>query len=438
MNISFNKKYNNVDWNVTVFIYNNTITLNSPDEMEETNGILVLSESILLIQLENSVSDPVPKAVFQIIDDKFGITNYLKTQNCKILLSLSRPFEGSNDRINAGTFTLKLLVDSYDIINMNVESVTYRISCVLDNSIPLNTLCEYATQTPENPYEIAYKILKNSGYNLFPIETRSEKNIVQQTKYHLPSTECRCNFITYQNMKVMDAIMYLLSAGGSGYDEPAYLIHNMFYDKGFITSRKNLMTREWIDTQPPVTRIDFNFSTSDIGETHLMKFLSTKSSLGGIEAAKLYNNYEFFLYDHTTREWDSELITKKDIEQTLTSFKDPMEDHSIFSVDDISEDATQSLKYQFPTINLYYITDVKRNLDLYSSNLQFTVTGNLELDVGYIIKIDESRSGNEKIEQFNGLWMISKVLHTFSDQIFKTNVILSRVTYTKNLVNKLL
>ena len=29
--------------------------------------------------------------------------------------------------------------------------------------------------------------------------------------------------------------------------------------------------------------------------------------------------------------------------------------------------------------------------------------------------------------------MISKILHTFSDQMFKTNMIVSRVSYKKNL-----
>jgi hypothetical protein len=193
------------------------------------------------------------------------------------------------------------------------------------------------------------------------------------------------------------------------------------------------MRKDWLNTQPGVTKIDFNFSSSDIGETHIMSFLSTKSALGGIEHAKLYNNYEFFSYNHLNREWDSNLISKNNLNDTLTKFIDVQQEKSLFDTGDLSEDPKLSFKYQFPPINNYFITDVKRNLDLYSSNLQFTVLGDLELDVGYMINIDETRGGNQKIEQFSGVWMISKILHTFSDQVFKTNMIVSRVSYKKNL-----
>lgn len=433
MNISFSKKYNNADWHVKLLIYNNNISLTSPDQIEETNGSMIPPESILSIQIQNSIIDFVPTVVFQVIDNKYAITNYLKNQNCKLILLLSRPLQKQNDNEKSNDMTLSTIVKEYDVINFDNESITYRISCELTNSIPLNTLCEYATKEPENPYEIAYKILKNCGYSLFPIETKSEKGTILQTKYCLPSTDYKCNFITNQNMTVLNAIKYLFSAGAANSSEPAYLVHNLLYDRGFITSRRTLMRKDWLDTQPGVTKIDFNFSSSDIGETHIMSFLSTKSALGGIEHSKLYNNYEFFSYNHLKREWDSNLISKNNLNDTLTKFIDVQQEKSLFDTGDLTEDPKLSLKYQFPPINDYFITDVKRNLDLYSSNLQFTVLGDLELDVGLMINIDETRGGNQKIEQFSGVWMISKILHTFSDQMFKTNMIVSRVSYKKNL-----
>lgn len=433
MNISFSKKYNNADWHVKLLIYNNNISLTSPDQIEETNGSMIPPESILSIQIQNSIIDFVPNIVFQVIDNKYAITNYLKNQNCKLILLLSRPIQGINPNEKSNNMTLSTIVKEYDVINFDNESITYRISCELTNSIPLNTLCEYATKEPENPYKIAYTILKNCGYSLFPIETKSEKGIILQTKYCLPSTDYKCNFITNQNMTVLDAIKYLFSAGAANSSEPAYLVHNLLYDKGFITSRRTLMRKDWLNTQPGVTKIDFNFSSSDIGETHIMSFLSTKSALGGIEHSKLYNNYEFFSYNHLKREWDSNLISKNNLNDTLTKFIDVQQEKSLFDTGDLIEDPKLSLKYQFPPINNFFIADVKRNLDLYSSNLQFTVLGDLELDVGLMINIDETRGGNQKIEQFSGVWMISKILHTFSDQIFKTNMIVSRVSYKKNL-----
>jgi hypothetical protein len=75
-------------------------------------------------------------------------------------------------------------------------------------------------------------------------------------------------------------------------------------------------------------------------------------------------------------------------------------------------------------------------LDLYSSSVQFTVDGNLKLDVGEIIMIQEMQNDPSKSEQFFGLWMISKVRHSFKDQLFKTNIICTRTTFLENLAIK--
>jgi hypothetical protein len=78
-----------------------------------------------------------------------------------------------------------------------------------------------------------------------------------------------------------------------------------------------------------------------------------------------------------------------------------------------------------------------RDLDIYSSNIQFTVDGNLKLDVGEIILINDFLyDNNSKVEQFFGLWMISKVRHSFKDQLFKTNIICTRTTFLENLAIK--
>jgi hypothetical protein len=57
-------------------------------------------------------------------------------------------------------------------------------------------------------------------------------------------------------------------------------------------------------------------------------------------------------------------------------------------------------------------------------------------DLQEIIMIQEMQNDPSKSEQFFGLWMISKVRHSFKDQLFKTNIICTRTTFLENLAIK--
>ena len=76
---------------------------------------------------------------------------------------------------------LMFIVKDYHIVDISEEFTSWRILCDLDNCIPLNTVCDYATSKDldrdrdigENPYEIARSILQQVGYKLFPL-TKSD------------------------------------------------------------------------------------------------------------------------------------------------------------------------------------------------------------------------------------------------------------------------
>lgn len=442
VDFSFSKKYNNVDWDLSVFISNEDISLTTPNKFDaEHIKTFIQPKNILIIEFKNSILDPIPKLKLEFIDDEYAVTNYLRHQNCFLNIIMNKPLHPEASAVSKLIgVDLTFLIKSFTIVSFNNESITYRIFGELNNSIPLNTICKYATITGskdikeklENPYKIAHSILSNAGYPLYPIETNiakeNEAPKMGPSMYMYPDTNIQTHFITYQNLKVYDAINYLFALGGMKDNEPVYLIHKLCDNQGFIASRKTLMMNKIIENDANIIKFDFKITSIQFMGINLMQFLELGTGMGGIDFSKTFFNYEFFEYDHNERKWYTNEVSKEKLNNVLTSIKGKGEE-SLFGEDIGSEDKNLAFKYQYTPINGTLITDVKKNLDLLTSLISFTVNGNIEIDVGSIIKIQEDYY--DKMEQFNGKWLILEVQHSFIDQVFKSHLKCCRVTYMK-------
>lgn len=159
------KVYNNNSFDISLFIYNSEISLTSPGQDDISNSCMIMPDDILYMAFENSIESMVPTAEFQINDRSHAISNRLKAQNTKINVVIHPPAISETQFIN-----LTFIVNEYHVLETTPERTVYRILCDLDNAIPLNTTCEYATscrldkdaESMENPYEIARKILIKS------------------------------------------------------------------------------------------------------------------------------------------------------------------------------------------------------------------------------------------------------------------------------------
>ena len=141
MNILNKKTYNNQEYDVSIFIYDSDITLTSPSliETDDEKAGFIPSENITYIMLENSIVDIIPTAEFEIIDNGFLLTSKLKKENFRLRLKIAK----SNTSLNIDTIWI---VKKYDILNFSSGSIQYKIWAILDCSIPLYTICEYATE----------------------------------------------------------------------------------------------------------------------------------------------------------------------------------------------------------------------------------------------------------------------------------------------------
>lgn len=432
MNVGATKQtYNNQSFEVYMFIYNSDISLSAPDLINRDNSILVPTDEILYMMFENSMDGWVPKAEFEIQDDAHALSNSLKAQNCRIHVSIEK--SGGDEMVK---FSLTFIVKDYHVIEATQERTTYKIYCELDNAIPLNTICEYATscdlivdnEQPENPYKIARNILIQTGYKLYPLTRRNDKGQEVPTRYDLPYTNEYLHFISYPNMRTVDALYYLFGhgVGENGMNPPAYLIHNLLDDKGYITTLENCFDELAIKEQPKSLAIPFSITQSIIPSRQYTMFdTDTISTNGGINNAQLFFNYRFMEYDQEHRQWEDYSINKLVLNDLLTRGIIDSQEKSIY-LKMLKEDISQSKYYKYPPHQHEILYDVMRNLELYSSNIQFTVDGDLRFDVGQVINIYEKGQNDSKVEQFNGRWLICKLRHSFRNKEYRTNMICCR------------
>ena len=75
MYISNRQTYNNQEYEVTLLLYNSNITLTSPASIvtNDEESVLIPTEEITYIMIENSMIDIIPKAEFEIIDNRIFI-----------------------------------------------------------------------------------------------------------------------------------------------------------------------------------------------------------------------------------------------------------------------------------------------------------------------------------------------------------------------------
>lgn len=431
------KKFNGANWKFDLYIYNSDI-VQEKFQVNESSGLqpdsLVLTKNILYFAIENSINEFSPKALIKVIDPQYGITNKIRRQNTFIRVQLERMLDEGAESITDQKIDLTFLITDYKVVSFTDESITYEIECELDTSVLLNKTCEYATNPdePENAINIAYNILKSVNYPLYQTEINVD-NSKKRTRWYPPQSDTDISFITYQNMTVKNALEYLLSITGINCESPIYLIHNLTDNKSFLSSRNHLMRNEWLIDAPPITKMQFDFASNIGGISNNMKFLRTGGDIGGADTSKLLANYTFTSYDHINREWDSTIYSRDNLNDRLTEFKKDNE-KSLLRYGNIQNDI--DFKYEFVPYSEPIVNDAMRDLDIFSSNIQFTVDGNLKLDVGEIISVEEIYSDKSKSEQFFGLWMISKVRHSFKDQLFKTNIICTRTTFLENLTTK--
>ena len=270
-----------------------------------------------------------------------------------------------------------------------------------------------------------------SGYRLYPtMEVQTDGNS-KALLYSIPKTNEYCHFITTPNMTAGDALKYLFSyaVGENGLNPPAYLIHNMLDNKGYITTLEKLFSSEMTQNQSSVAKIPFSITESIIANNmYVMSNPDMFASTGGIDSSKLMFNYKFMEYDQEERRWDDYGVNKLVLNDLVTRGINSSSEASLF-LKNVKENIELAKYYEFVPHSHPCLYDVMKNLELYSSNLQFSIDGDLRFDVGQVIAVNEPGVYDSKIEQFHGRWLVCKVRHSFRNKQYRVNMICCRRFY---------
>lgn len=443
MNVLTTRTFNNQTYDVLVKAYTTDVTLTSPQNIvnDDKDVILIPTENVTYIMFENSIVDIIPKAEFEILDEGFALTSKLKAENTRIQTTIVK--DGGATGGENTTIDTIWIVKKFEVLSVSLTSIHYKIWCECDCSVPLYTICNYATQKDlyndvdcgENPFKIIRSILTNSGLSMYPDASKDDGGTLVRNRYSPPSCNSKVHFITNQNMYSLDAVQYLLSVAPGVLDPtpPAYLIYNLKDKKAFVTTRENLFKPKNIDAQPKSTQAIYSITDTTIGKQYQMRDIKTDSAneeLGGIENAKLFYNHNFYGYSHKDRAWENNKVNKFTLNELLT--KGAAGAESSLYLKNANEDMELAKYYQYAPINFDKIYHVMKSLELFSSNLQFSVDGNLDLDVGHVINITQN-DDKHKQEMFHGKWMIVKIRHSFRNKEYKSNIICSRTYYSKVL-----
>ena len=257
------------------------------------------------------------------------------------------------------------------------------------------------------------------------------------TKWSLPYTNEACHFITHHDMTAKKAVEYLLSyaVGENGLKPPAYLVHNLLDNKGSVTTSEMIFRPSSIELQPPPTLQPFSVTSPQIpSRQFMMKNIASISENEdhwfptGIEGAKLMHNYKFYEYDQELRQWENYSISKLVLNDLTTKGIDDSRETSL-QLHQFREDIELAKYYQSYPHTHPKLYDVMRNLELFSSNIMFTVDGDLTMDVGNVITINEDGTDKKTIQQFSGRWMILKVVHSFANSKYQCHIVGSRRFY---------
>lgn len=438
--LKFTFPYNGEIYRMTFVFYNDDISLSSPDKITNDEDVLGISEQFGYIKISNSMASWTPKIELEINDDYLSVANYLKMQNTRINVII-----GKNEE-SKGSYEMNLnfIVTGFKLSEkeQTASKTTYKVFGELDTAIPLNTQCKYATacsletdnEQMENPLEIAKSILQQVGYRTYATNQTGPNGSPVPTKYDLPYTNERCHFITSTDMTCKKALEYLFSyaIGENATSSPVYLVHNLYDNLGYITSFDEIFKKSSIVMQPDVSKIPFSMTEPlvnsqyyNITNVNMILDAGDDPLPTGINASKLLHNYKFYEYSQENREWENYAISKLAVNDIITKGINHASETSLY-LHSYSEDIDHSLYYQEPPLSHPKLYDAMRLLELFGSILRFTVFGNILLDVGQVIFINETGSEGSRVEQLHGRWVIIKIEHSWKNQEYHTHVVCSR------------
>ncbi len=405
------KKYNSG-------LYDLTITIESLDDEGNSRIIKpIYNDNISTLTIGNDITTFSPMLTLIYIDMGNSVfTNFYSDGRTYLKIKII-----FNDQVYPVEIFHTFLVDKIIKETSGPRESKYRIECLSEQKVKLESYPVYSTQDEKSATEIVKDILLNVQ---FPITTASTENTPTDDDLEKDS-DIKMTYICPVNKNVIDNIYYLARYSCSPNIGSFILGYNIAENLGRIVSLKKLYQKDVSDIQN-YNKFMFN-SETNMNYAMILSIVdqTTNTEFGGLDMYKAADIAKLFSFNYKERKW---LQTELNPDRIKKGLPNPSSQLNEYIFKDIPEQVKNTgISFEAEYGNITGPAKIcDRIEDIYKLNdmLEFTTFGVLKREVGDIIYIgdDHPYLGN----RYNGNWLIGSIYHIFEGDAFISKIIAIR------------
>lgn len=350
------KTINACDWYIDIRLIN-----------VSDNIILELpADQVTYMKFSNSLEYYIPTLVLRLSDKNFRFTKYLTYTNLMLNVDIRQPNLTKDDNHNE-PYNVKLntlyVINNIKTLTIGKHEIIYEFFAEEANVLNFIKNINYATNKKtigESPYKIIQDICNKA-------------DIVVDSEYS--DTDIKINFITAQNMTVIDSIDYCLKMGVFSKSKPPSYFYSRLLDQTGVIFNQDISAKKII---LPINILIMNglySSAAPMG--NFIQNVSFITEENQSQNLKNFGTKSFHDFDHNTRTWSQTTYSSDNILKTVAKITD----NNLIEAS-VWNKPFFSLQYinNFPNYSHYKLYKSLRTIELCSVNLRFDCFGNLNRD----------------------------------------------------------
>ena len=340
------KSINNCNWYIDIKLLNvsGNILIDLP------------ADQVTYMKFSNSLEQFIPTFILRFNDKNFRLTNYLQHTNLILAVDIIQPIltkkEDQKEAYSAKLNT-SYVINNIKTIEKHEKEIIYEFFAEEIKVLDFIKNINYATNKKtigESPYKIIQNICNKA-------------DIVVDSEYS--DTDIKINFITSQNMTVIDSIDYCLKMGVfSKTKPPSYFYSRLIDQTGVIFNQDIAVKKVFL----PINVLIMNglyVESAPMGNfIQNVSFLTEENQSVNLKNLGAKTFYDF---NHDTRDWSSTTYLSKTIAKTIAKITDQNAFES-----SIWGEAFWNNQYinNFPNYSHYKLYNSLRTIELCSVNIR--------------------------------------------------------------------
>jgi hypothetical protein len=314
------------------------------------------ADQVTYMKFSNSLDQYVPTLTLRLTDTNFRFTKYLTYTNLMLWVDICQPNltkdSNHNEPYNAELNTI-YVINNINTLTIGKHEIIYEFFAEQFNVLNFIKNINYATNKKtigESPYKIIQDICNKA-------------DIVVDSEYS--DTDIKINFITSQNMTVIDSIDYCLKMGVfSKTKPPSYFYSRLIDQTGVIFNQDIAVKKVFL----PINVLIMNglyVESAPMGNfIQNVSFLTEENQSVNLKNLGAKTFYDF---NHDTRSWSSTTYLSKTIAKTIAKITDQNAFES-----SLWGEAFWNNQYinNFPNYSHYKLYNSLRTIELCSVNIR--------------------------------------------------------------------